>query len=152
MSYLHLQQILCGSSSPSSHAVCHVLVFTVLVWMLGHCFHDRRELVQHEDHRRHQAWHEKDCCWTRPPPPQKPGAKGGSGGGVWCELSWHAARKRKGRPETAFAHLEWRVEMRTQWLALVPVAIHTHTQPHIQTVPPVHMDLLLTNVQFLFFS
>lgn len=150
MLYLHRQQILCGCSSPSSHAVCHVLVFTVSVWMLGHCFHDRWEHVQHEDHRRHQAWHEKDCCRTRSPPPKKPRAKGGSGGGVWCELSGRAAWKCKGRPETAFADLGWIEGMRAQWQALV--AIHTHTQPHILTVLPVHMDLLLTNVQFLFFS
>lgn len=57
-------------------------VFAVVVWMLGHRVNNRREDVQHEDHGRHKAWHEKDCCRSGSPLTQKPRAERRSGGGV----------------------------------------------------------------------
>lgn len=78
--------------------------------MLGYRVNDRREDVQHEDHGRHQAWSEKDRCWTGSPLTQKPRAERRSGGGVWRELSRNVAWQRQGRPQTAFTCLGQRTE------------------------------------------
>lgn len=58
------------------------LCFSVIVWMLCYRVDDRRELVQHEDHGRHQAWHEKDCRRAGSPRTQKPRAERRPGGGA----------------------------------------------------------------------
>lgn len=60
----------------------HILVFAVVVRLLCYRVDDRREDVQHEDHGRHQARHEKNCSRTGSPAAQKPRAERGSRGGV----------------------------------------------------------------------
>lgn len=113
-----------GRCSPDSHSdFLGFFVSSVIVWMLGYRVNDRREDVQHEDHWRCQARHEKDCGRAGPPLTQKPRAEGGSGGGVWCELSWHAAWERQGRPETAFTNLGEKRQHITELNTLTP----THT-------------------------
>lgn len=100
-----------GCFSPAhSHSYTLIPVFVVIVWMLGYRVNDRWEDVQHEDHRRHQAWHEKDCCRAGSPLPQKPRAERRSGGGVWRELSRDVAWQRQGRPETTLTCLGWRTQ------------------------------------------
>jgi len=145
-----------GRCSPADS---YIPVSPVVVRMLGYRVDDRREDVQHEDHRRHQARHEKDCCRAGSPFPQKPRAERGSGGGVWRELSWNVARQRQGCPETAFTCLGRRT--RTEWgeitawqhsPSLPNTHTHTHTQTHRDSSDSSQMDPRLTNVQFLFLS
>ena len=50
--------------------------------LFGDRVHHRREHVQHEDHGRHQAWHEADRGRPGPPSAQDPRAEGRPGGGV----------------------------------------------------------------------
>lgn len=62
-------------------------VFPVAVWMLCYRVNDRWPDLQHENHRRHQTRHEKDCRRAGSSFPQKPGAERRPGGRVRCELS-----------------------------------------------------------------
>lgn len=99
--------------------------------MLGYRVDDRREDVQHEDHGRRQARHEKDCRRTGPPLAEEPRAERRPGGGVWRELSRNVARQRQGRLETTFTCLgtkdtDWarRDRRMTSWLTRVTKQTH----------------------------
>lgn len=70
-------------NDPSSYLIHDLFEqFPVAVRMLRHRVDDRREDVQHEDHGRRQARHEKNCSRTGSPVPQKPRAERRPGGGV----------------------------------------------------------------------
>lgn len=116
----------------------HFSVFSVIVRLLSYCFKHRWKDVQHEDHRCHQAWHEKNCCWTGSALAKKPRAEGGSGGRIWCQFSWHTAWKCQGCLETAFTYVREEKPHRST---------HPLYQSRIQIVLEMNMDLLLMNVK-----
>lgn len=121
-----LQSSVCGLLfSRRSSPYPHILVFTVAVRMLRHRVDDRREDVQHEDHGRRQARHEKNCSRTGSPVPQKPRAERRPGGGVWCELSRVFADKCQRCPETAFTCLGRNKRGRQSHMT------HTHLHTHM---------------------
>ena len=78
---VYLQWIMCGWRL-SCWSTCCISVFSVAVRMLGYRVNNRRQDVQHEDHRRRQARLEKDCGRTGAPLTQEPRAERRSGGGV----------------------------------------------------------------------
>lgn len=100
--------------------------------MLRHRVDDRREDVQHEDHGRRQARHEKNCSRTGSPVPQKPRAERRSGGGVWCELSRVFADKRQRCPETAFTSLGRNKRGRQSHMTHTYLHTYTLTHTHAQ--------------------
>lgn len=128
-----LQSSVCGLLfSHRSSPYTHILVFTVAVRMLRHRVDDRREDVQHEDHGRRQARHEKNCSRTGSPVPQKPRAERRSGGGVWCELSRVFADKRQRCPETAFTSLGRNKRGRQSHMTHTYLHTYTLTHTHAQ--------------------
>lgn len=75
-------------------------VVTVAVRLFGHRVHNRREYMQHEDHRRHQTRHEEDSGRSGSASAQEPGTERRSCGGVWRELSRESSQQCQGRSET----------------------------------------------------